>query len=262
MGRIIPLGGDDLIIAYSKYFHSARGKEISNHLNTPRIKLSEKVSSRIINHWESEGIIDDNRINGKGWRIYSPMEIIWLEIVKDLRRFNLPLACIKNLRSSLTFSSEKLDYSVFPLLEMFVVQTLSNPKPIYLVVLSDGSGEVNFKWNIESTKEIGLIGSHISISLVEKIRKLFPSIPNSFTTKEIAVDEAEADLLVMLRSGLFKTIVTKTKDGKINRIEAEEILQNKTVFNKILNEYTHQRIETIVENGHVVGYIRKVKTKY
>ena len=71
---IIRLRGDEFLIALGSYYDSVGGKATSKFLNTPKLPISNIAQSRVLNHWEKEGVLNDKRKDGKGWRKYSPME--------------------------------------------------------------------------------------------------------------------------------------------------------------------------------------------
>lgn len=56
---------------------------------------------RLISHWAKEGCLFESRSNKGGMRKLSIVEIAWLRLVIELRKFNLPYEAIRNLKWSL-----------------------------------------------------------------------------------------------------------------------------------------------------------------
>ena len=84
-------------------------------LNKKDIKISNTfLSSRVLNHWQKRGLIDDERINGKGWRKFSSSEAIWLGIVRKLRKFGMDFDKIKKVKESLEYPQDFEKLSKFP----------------------------------------------------------------------------------------------------------------------------------------------------
>ena len=55
----------------------------------------------MLNHWEKEGVIGDLRDGGRGWRKYSQLDRIWIQLVQQLRAFGYPLVNIKQLKEAI-----------------------------------------------------------------------------------------------------------------------------------------------------------------
>ena len=101
--------------------------DLHQYLNlAAREKGAENYSARVLNHWEKEGVLNDLREGGRGWRKYSPMDRIWIKLVQQLRAFGYPLSKIKVLKENL------YDKNV---LEVAVIQTGVHRVPLQLVLM-------------------------------------------------------------------------------------------------------------------------------
>jgi len=259
---MIRLRGDDFLIAFSNYYRSKVGKEASKYLNSQSLPISNVAQSRILNHWEKEGVLKDKREEGKGWRKYSPMEVVWIHILIELRKFNFSLSNIIVLKNSLEKMSDKVEFSEMPELELYVRHTLSKPKQVYLMIYPDGNGFAAFKDELDDLKEFGVVGSHISIDLLTILKKVFPrlSLKVEFTI-DWNLSSSESELLYDIRSGRFNEISMELKDGKIKRYEVSEIIEDKSLFRKVAREYPFQRIETSIKEGKMVSMRRIISKK-
>ena len=95
--RISPiLRGEAFYTAFDMYYESESGQKISEWLNDKRHRLEAgTVSYRVINHWENMGLLSGFRSSGKGWRKYSIVDRVYIEVVIALRRLGFPLEKIR-----------------------------------------------------------------------------------------------------------------------------------------------------------------------
>jgi DNA-binding transcriptional MerR regulator len=259
---MIRLNDNEFLIAFHSYFSSEGGKKASEFLNNPSFPISNVAQSRILNHWEKEGVLKDKREQGKGWRKYSPLEVVWVHIIVELRKFNFSLANLIALKKSLGKMSDKVEFSEMPELELYIRHTLLKPKQVFLIVFPDGNGFVVFMAELDDMKEHGLIGSHISIDLLAILKKVFPrlSLKVEFTI-DWELSNSESELLSDIRSGRFDEITLEIKDRKIRRYEASEIIEDKSLFRQVAQEYPFQRIETSIKDGKKVLIRRTISKK-
>ena len=76
-------------------------KVIAQLTQASRDKGAETYSARVLNHWEKEGVIGDLRDGGRGWRKYSQLDRILIQLVQQLRAFGYPLVNIKQLKEAI-----------------------------------------------------------------------------------------------------------------------------------------------------------------
>ena len=62
--------GDDMLIGFHYAYNTDSGIKTTKTLNEKRYSASKHANSRLLNHWEKELLLDDNRENNKGWRYY------------------------------------------------------------------------------------------------------------------------------------------------------------------------------------------------
>jgi len=92
----------DISMLVDTFFEDAGNEEFRLQLNrSSREKGAETYSARVLNHWEKEGVIGNLRDGGRGWRKYSLLDRIWIQLVQQLRAFGYPLVNIKQLKEAL-----------------------------------------------------------------------------------------------------------------------------------------------------------------
>ncbi len=78
-----------------------------------------EISSRVLSHWAKEGILLEDFREQK-WRRFDLVSFLWLQVVQQLREFNVPLKVIRNLANSFKveddfnkmFSSKELEHVI------------------------------------------------------------------------------------------------------------------------------------------------------
>ena len=147
---------------------------IKKHFNAQTYSISEEnISSRVLNHWYEMGIIDDDRLNGKGWKRLSMSEIVWIHIINKLRGFGLDLKRIKEVKSQIDLYSSKDNISKSPLLDFYMAVAITSSIPIKLIVFESGQAEIVRQMEIDLGNEFGWITEDfISIDLNKLLDKL------------------------------------------------------------------------------------------
>jgi len=72
------------------------------------------VTSRVFNHWALKGLVDIRPKQNGHNHIFSFVELIWFNIVKELREFGFPLDKIKLVYDSLMEKFDFVAYIVAP----------------------------------------------------------------------------------------------------------------------------------------------------
>jgi hypothetical protein len=142
----------------------------------------ERISSRVLNHWCENGVIKDNRPNGKGWSKFSFSEVIWIEIVVKLRNFGLDLKRIREVKNQLDFYNIENNKSKCPLLDFYLTVALTSNIPIKLVVFESGEADIVRQIDIDLANELNCL---IEDFILIDINKL---LNNLLTKKEVKAD--------------------------------------------------------------------------
>ncbi|MCZ6594730.1 MAG: MerR family transcriptional regulator [Bacteroidetes bacterium] len=253
--RVSPIHrGDNFHIVFAEYYYSDSGKKISDWLNDKRHRQkADNLSYRVINHWENMGLLSSDRPSGKGWRKYSIMDRVYIEVVIALRTLGFPLEKIRTLKETLEWPRNEKKPGAFPVLEMMVAHGLVYKYPAHVLVMLDGKGEVvsydEYTFAIESCA----LDDHITISLLPILQKLFPDKDLSPEVKHsYTLSDAEFELLWMIRMENCDSITIKAKDGTVTRLDASKPLDvNKRIVD-ILRGQDYQNIEIKQRQGKVV----------
>jgi DNA-binding transcriptional MerR regulator len=257
--------GDGFDRALFGYLNSEHAERTHQTLNEKRFTLKRsEVGTRVINHWESEGVTEDPRKGGTGWRRFSVLDLMWLHAVARLRSFGMPMEKLKRARQSLeglpSFSLE--DGPEITLYEFYVTQALLR-QPVSLIVFEDGEVELLAEGHSSEriTRVIGGLADHVRISLNGILRKLFPKIDLApEVDMPLNVSDEEVHVLLTLRTGNYQSVTIKYHDGEIERIEAEEEVPERRIID-ILKEADFQDVTIKRRDGKEVHVSRTVLKK-
>lgn len=252
--------GDSFDFKFATFTESEGGEKFSEWLNKKRSKVSDTGQSyRVINHWDEKGVISANQDDEGGWRRFSVFELVWLEIVRQLREFGFPLDKIKEVRHCFT-ESEFAEYEK-KIFEFYISLTLNGEDCVF-VVLPQGRGYFATKSELDSSLSLGLIKQQfISIYLNHVLQNIFEDTDFDIDNPSLRHDLNSSELKIMekIRSGDFNSIKIVLDEGSVERLESEKLdeLDNfSDLINKI-KEYDYQDIELETADGQT-QYMRQI----
>jgi len=209
------------------YLSDEAHKEIHQLIRSKRYTVkATDVSYRVINHWEEKGILPENCIDdGDGWRKFTFVEIVWLQVVKCLREYGLSLDLIKKVRESVMVWNEK--ENTYPWFEYYVIKAKTSRMDSYIAVLPDGQSSLTFSRTIESGKFIFGSRSFILISLKEILSSLNLSSPKPEFL--LPLSSEEIGLVDVVRNAEVDKIAIKLKNGKLKSIDTSKTISGSDI---------------------------------
>lgn len=254
---------DKFDIAYSSYFQSEKVLPHRQSLNERSKPMSNpELSYRVINHWEKNGLIDVDRGEaGTGWRKYSAMDAIWINLMIELRKFGVSIENIRKIREQLTARNELYKPSIYPLLEFYTSLFMRYKEETYILIPDNFVIEIATQSEIELVKAMGGICNHISISLHDIIKTVYQK--HDIKLKEdnrVELTKEESILLSEIRSGNYKAIEVQLKNGKLFQLK-KEVIHSDTQIYKLLQEKNYSDVIFKTENGKVVHAQQIIKQK-
>ena len=256
--------GDGFYCAVAHYLESEGGQGISELLNEKRFTTkAADVTYRIASHWEDLGLIESRKDRGKGWRKFSLLDLVWLKILVQARAFGFPTEKLLLVRASLFNRTVTAEHSKVPVsvLEVYVALAVSQRKPTYLLIFSDGNAEPVYLEQYNASLKYITLSNHIHLNLNAIIQSFCPHAdlsPRYDATVEVDGDELE--VLFMLRTGSYDSLTVKRRNGKIETLEAEETITERRIMD-LLNEEDYQDVMIKRQDGKTVSIKRKLKRK-
>lgn len=257
--------GDGFVMSYYAYHEQEGGKKISGYLNKKTAQIGDfDTTYRVVNHWSSLGLIDDNREEHRGWRRFSIVETFWLRIMLALREFGFPLEKIMETKKDLFKTLDKT--AKCPLLEFYIVKAIFHKEDAVVLVFPNGSAEIATSDELSMTDIFAEIPSHITIALSTILKKLFPNKEiKSFYDLSPTLTAKEQSLLFDIRLNRFDEVKIKLKNGEIERIDGTENVEaGEQTFDKVrelIKNGDYQDIQLKQQGGKIVSIKRTLKKK-
>ena len=215
--------------------------------------LSKDFSYRVINHWEKNNLIDSKRIENKGWRKYSIIDIVWLYIIKELREFGVTHELLKKVRNSLEANSNKN----FEFLHLAYYVSLAFVNiPVYILVFKNGETYGMTEREYQMNKEYGSNNNHIKLNIGKILQKIFPSmnLASDFSRPVYpAIDEKKA--VQLLRSGKYDEVeITIENEQGIDEIITKQNNNNSEQIIRLLKNNNFRFITIKLRNKELHAY--------
>lgn len=216
------------------------------------IKDGGGVSYRVINHWMSEGLIEDDReAPSKGWRKLSLKDIVWLHIIRDLRKFGLPIEKIRVVQQSL-FNEPQNGARNFEL--AMLLCAAKPPLNFFIVVFEDGTARIatlQSLWYNEAVS--GYAAPYIRISLNDLVCTALGS--DRYAPERVhpvVLTAEEIDVVGSYREGNFDELRIHTKDGGLDRIDKTRSIREPQRLHALIDETRFGEIKIKVDNGKII----------
>jgi DNA-binding transcriptional MerR regulator len=230
-----------------------------------KYKVSDtKIKYRVMSHWEKMGLLPDNLRKDKdidGWRRFCFVELVWIKVIEQLRKFGLSLETIKEAKEKIMFSDKKKER--YPLFEFYVVRACVSSVDPYVVVSKEGISDVGSFREMETIKVLFGSKSMVLISLKEIISGLgietvSPDILFSLTKEEEKILDAA-------RSKDIDGFSVKKKNKKIVGLKTERIISSsgiKEAIDKIEKEGSFAEVTARYEEGKEQSFSVVKKSKF
>jgi DNA-binding transcriptional MerR regulator len=244
------LGGNDWYD--EKFICNFFKKEIKakEFFNEQTYRISDKlISPRVLTHWQENGLVSDDRPNGKGWRKFSINEIIWIGCMTKLRKFGLDLNRIKLVREYLEQFSQDDKQSKFPILDYYMVCGLQEKIPICLIVFDNGEALIGSQRSIDVAKQFEFIkDDYISIDIMKMVTTITASqeIKIDYITHSLTKVEKEFHKAIKLEDIKSIKITVKEKEYKLDK---EYILGSKKEMNTLINKINYGESKIVKISG-------------
>jgi DNA-binding transcriptional MerR regulator len=254
---------DSIFSLYGSYFIDEKllpHRQRINERNKPLANTG--LSYRVINHWEKTGLIDvDRGEEGTGWRKYSAMDAIWINLIIELRKFGVSIENINKIKEQLTAGNEEYKPSVYPLLEFYSSLFMQHKEETYILVPDNFEIDIATQSQIEISKMLNGICNHISISLHDIIKTVYKKHDLKLKREtKVELNREEVILLSEIRTGAYKSIEVKMKDGRLYQLNKDVIL-TEIQIQKLLQDKNYGDITFKKENGKVIHAQQIIKQR-
>lgn len=208
---------DNFLIAIGGYLQDKdKGASYVNVLTEKKFTIKDTDTTyRVINHWSKLGLFDDARPDDKkGWRKFSIVDLTWLQILNELRKFGLSLEKIKIGYTAIKETEHILECGI---------SLCFLKKGINLIVFSDGHIEVVPREAVTKSESLGSFKetSYLVVSLNNCLNSLFPNKNFSPQLNMFELSKNEIEVLSDLRFGGYEEISVQMRNGDIHRVDTK-----------------------------------------
>lgn len=246
---------------FESYFTDLNARKISALLNERDLILSlSRASHRQMNSWDKYGLLNFKR-EGTEKRKYSFMDILWLNILFELRNFGYPIDKLRTLKKYLEKGRPKVRASM-PILEFCILSVIKQKEKMLLLIFADGKALVIPYEEFKNYSNESRFQNHIYIEINELVQSMLPKIDLSpHVSLEQQVTDKEKQLLDFVRTGKYESIEITFKNNKIEKLEGVERLNASTRMQTILRKNQYQEIKLIQKGGKIVSIVTKKQLK-
>lgn len=222
---------------------------LKEHLSKPRWTVQDTdISYRVINHWASHGLIDGVRRQEKGWRKFNDFELLWINIIDELRKYGLSLEQIKNTKDSLFNRSQNAPRQLFESYVsygvLFQPQDDDNPQHlsdwVTLLIFHDGWCEPLTEGEIRHNQDpLRFQQSYVSLSMLQLLEHIeLEPFQGLEPSRMHILNKSEQRMLTLIREGKFEQVTARLSGGDIVMLESE-----------LISIPNRDRIEHAIESG-------------
>lgn len=230
-----------------------------NFKNEKGRKITEQ-SKRVIGHWVKEGVITGVQTNEGGWFYFDRTESIWIDIVSQLREFGLSLQKIKIIRERL-FNEEQEGFRLIDFALMYSILK----SPYIMMVEKDGKINLTTSQLYSDIVKENVLPPHIAFNFSHLLKEIFPN--NKFDLSVTNLEEVsgltndELKILYYIRTGDYKEIRVKMKEGEVYLLEADEEMPVNEKLIDIFRKSAYQDIVVKVVDNKMVHITRTERIK-
>lgn len=234
---------------FEELWHEVNRETLHKQVNEKQFTVKDgDITYRVINHWTAQGLLDDGREDSSNWRKLSLKDLLWLRILRELRRFGLPLETLRIAFNSLNYVDDRPSYN----LEAAIGMCLKR-EPVFAIVFNDGHTELAAPDCLQFTDAIVGYQPYIRINL----NLLWCEIlgKNNYRPKPPSLSEltnAEMDAINAMRDESHDTVQVSLKQGDIMRIDTSKKVDGAQRIVDLLQETEFGEITMKVENGKAV----------
>lgn len=164
--------GDRFFINLSTISDSNICQKFITNIRSRKHTVQDVISCRVINHWESLGLIECERNNDSGWRKFNLIEYVWLHVVQKLREIGLALAKIAEIKAFYFEKDSKSDDITH--VDYYLTAARIFKQPVFFVILlNDNQAEFLDYHEFQTALTRKLLGSYTCINLNDLLNKIF-----------------------------------------------------------------------------------------
>ena len=245
--RILSAPGMDAVL--DDIIESIKSERISKWLHEKRFKPKDSFTTyRILNHCTALGLADDVREeDSQTWRLMSVVDLHWLKILGELRKFGLPLESLKRAKETLRINAKHQHQALD-----VAICLCAQHRPTYIVVFDDGYAVVATNECLEFTDAIMGQQNYIRININRLFREIIGDKDKKFVPKlptKITLKDKEIDVLTALDEQGIDEVTIRKQHDKITMIDSTKHVDGAASIIEHVKDIEFGEIDIRVEKG-------------
>ena len=225
-------------------------------VNERRFSAGETdITYRMIGHWDESNLLPEGLRENAGWRKFTLVERIWIQIIKHLREFGLSLDKIALARECIMEWNKKTD--TYDMFEYYIFKSWKSTLDPYIIVIADGHADIATLPEIKSLQNMIGCRDMLLISLAAIIEELGVSVEEKRNLFNLPDDYIA--ILSEIQSGNDGDLKIKVKSGKIKEIETTSSIENPDLMKKIQKDVRDEGAYGTITTEMVGGVAKSMR---
>ena len=203
----------------------------------------EQISARVLNHWLKNGLIEDERTDGKGWHRFSSSDVFWIRCIIKLRKFGVSIDDLLQVKRQLEIGTTKHQNAQFSNITSL---TPSSRKSRLVCSYSPGGEAL-----IGSQEEIEFALQHGSIQddfISIDVNRMLGNLGADVNYLRESKSEVERAISNALDTPEIKEVTIESKETKYV-LKSTQIMENRTAALAAKQLHDFCILEESVRNG-------------
>lgn len=246
--------------------------EVKAFLLTEKFSVKDTdITYRLVNTWSKAGIMVDRRKAGDGWRRLTFIDLVWLHVLVELRKFGLSIQQLALAYKTAFYvnGDTQKPWSVFT---VGVAQCFQKTN-ISIVIFNDGFLTLAFddeltlhehlSAHISSTAQANSkIEPYIKLNLNQLVRKVHPKLSHAeYKNLSVSLSSEEIEVVSAIQEDDLDNITIRLNNGKIQRIEKEKSHPNyRSSVEDLIKDISYGEATIKVKEGRI-AYVQQKEFK-
>jgi DNA-binding transcriptional MerR regulator len=166
---------------------------------------------RVINHWMSKWLIDDNRNSEKWWRKFDLREIIWISVISKLREFDFSINKILEVKKYL--------FEFDNIFEFYLMRAYSQKEEIKVIIFENWEASLVSEIELEITRDFIKTENFIQISFTSLLEQLLKKKIERKDINNISLSNREYKLFAQMYDNVDSDFQIKTENWRIKKFK-------------------------------------------
>lgn len=233
-------------------------------MRLPHFEIGKEagISYRVINHWDSLGLIDCERTSSNSWRRFNLIEALWMSVVRRFRKMEVSLGKISQVKP---YFFEILDPNCsITIVDFYIMSAYLQAKPVFFITLLDGQSEFLFFEEYKFAMSTNLLDSCIITHLNPLLKELLPekNIRSDFSQDHRYSSSIRQDLLHIVEKEDFDLLKIVKRKGEIKEMHIEKTFPGSIKEHDLKQGHKNVSIENHHENGSIKSRKRTIHEQF